>query len=171
MSIVNQINLTILVIRFVHLVMNIANPYSHILLDNMICKLSSYFLTSTTRIIYWLSSLIAIERIYVTLFLNGRWLKKPRIARCLILVTIITVLLVTGYELHFMQSQVSSDDGTHSMCVFNFPVKYSYWKEHHKIVSIINPLIPFLINLCCTIGIIYIVTKKKMNANVRSVRK
>jgi hypothetical protein len=166
-SVINQLNLVFLVIRFIHLTVNISDLYNDPSLDNIFCKMSNYLLISSTRIIYWLGSLIAIERIYVTLFLNGHWLKKPHIARCLILFTLIIILIVSAYELAFIESQISSDDGQNAMCVLNFPLNYSFWKELHKAVTIINTLVPFLINLCCTIGIICIVTKKKMNANAR----
>jgi uncharacterized membrane protein YidH (DUF202 family) len=73
MSIVNRINLTI---RLIHRTVNISNPYSYPTFDNALCKISSYLLTSSTHTTYWLSSLIAIERIYVVLFLNEQWLKK-----------------------------------------------------------------------------------------------
>jgi hypothetical protein len=158
-------------IRLIHLTVNIANPYSYPLFDNLLCKISNYLLNSSTRITYCLSSLIAIERIYVVLFLNGQWLKKPHIARRLILFTIISILIISAYELVFIQSQISSDDGYNAICVLNFPSNYPFWKVLHKVVTIMNALLPFLINLCSTIVIICVVTKKKMNANVRAIRK
>ncbi|CAF0851541.1 unnamed protein product [Didymodactylos carnosus] len=33
------------------------------------------------RMVFWFSSLIAIERVYMTLVLNGQWLKQPHIAQ------------------------------------------------------------------------------------------
>jgi hypothetical protein len=171
MSAINQLNLILLIIRVIHLAVNIVYPYSSLAFDNTICKMLSYLLTSSNRIIYWLSSFIAIERIYVALFLNGQWLKKPHIARRLIFSIILSVLIINSYELAFIQSQIGHNDGHNAICVLIFPYNNRSWKELHKAVTIINALIPFLINLCCTTGIICVVTKKKMNANVRDNRK
>jgi mannose/fructose/N-acetylgalactosamine-specific phosphotransferase system component IID len=78
---------------------------------------------------------------------------------------------MSAYHLVFIQSEVSSDEGHNAICVLNIPLNNHSWKVVHKVVTIINALIPFLVNLCCTITIIYIVTKKKMNANVRHTGK
>jgi hypothetical protein len=131
------------------------------------CKISSYLLVSSTRIIYWFSSLIAIERLYVTLFFSGQWLKKPHTARRLVLIIILSILITSAYELVFIKSQISSDDGYSSMCVLNLPTNYSFWKTWHLMITVINASIPFLINLTCTIAIIYAVAKKKVKLNQR----
>ena len=48
-TIINQINLTFLLIRFVHLTVNISHTYSSPLVNEIMCKISSYLLISTTR--------------------------------------------------------------------------------------------------------------------------
>jgi hypothetical protein len=45
------------------------------------------------------------------------------------------------------------------------------WKYLHYVIIVIDSLVPFLINLICTAGIICIVTKKKMNTNAGAARK
>ena len=167
MTIINQINLACLVIRFTHLTVNIASPYSLRQFDMIFCKLSNYFLVTSTRLAQWLCSLIAIERLYVVVFLNGNWLKKPHIARRILIVTTLIILIVTAYELAFIELQNSSDNGINSICVMTFPLGSRVWHPLHFTVTLIDSLTPFLINLVCTIGIICIVTKKKMNANTR----
>ncbi|CAF3380142.1 unnamed protein product [Rotaria socialis] len=72
MSIINQFNLGFLAARLIHLAINITELHSDSSLDNYLCKIFSFLLTSSSRIVYWLASLIAIERVYMTLFLNGR---------------------------------------------------------------------------------------------------
>ena len=135
------------------------------------CKLFNYFLITSTRLTQLLSSLIAIERLYVVLFLNGNWLKKPHIARRLIIITTLIIVIIGAYELAFIDLQNSSDDGIHSICAMQFPLDSRVWPLLHFTVMTITSLTPFLINLVCTIGIICIVTKKKMNANMRDLCK
>jgi hypothetical protein len=114
--------------------------------------------------VYWLTSLVAIERVYMTLFLNGRWLRKPHIARRLIVIVVISILISDIHELIFVKSlpRINEDNG--SICVIEFPITYrSIWLWFHRILSIMNSILPLLINSCCTITISYVVTKKKLN--------
>jgi len=115
--------------------------------------------------VYWLSSLVAIERVYMTLFLNGRWLRKPHIARRLIVVTLLGILISDIHEFIFVKSLFGINHGNGSMCVIEFPIHYrSTWLLFHLILSIMNSILPLLINFCCTITISCVVVKKKMNA-------
>lgn len=167
MSICNQLNLSFLAVRLIHLTLNIASPYSSPTLDGVLCRTSSYLLTTSTRMTYWLSSLVGIERVYVALFINGRWLKKPHIARRLIALAVVVILTVNAYQLLFIRSQISSDDGLNSMCTITFPSTSTVWLSWHTTVTIVDSVAPFCINLLCTVAIICLVTKKKMNATRR----
>jgi hypothetical protein len=171
MSIVNQLNAVFLVIRFLHLTVDVVSPYAFSTFDTVFCKLANYCLLSLTRITYWLSTLIAIERLYVAVFLNGRWFNSPQIAHRISSLIIVTILITSAYELVFIKSEISGDDGDAAVCVMIFPHNAPWWKYLHNAIVIIDSLFPFLINLVCTIGIICIVTKKKMNANVQAVCK
>ena len=171
LSVVNQISIGVLAARLIHLSMTITgrHPHHH---PQVLCKLLSYLLTCSGRIVYWLSSLVAIERVYVTLFLNGRWLNMPHIARRLIALTVTVVLTTTLYELLFVKSFSGIHDETSSMCVLQFPIESrSAWMIIHQMVTTINSVVPLLINICCMITISCVVTKKKMNTCVRDVCK
>jgi hypothetical protein len=164
MSVINQLNLGLLASRLIHLAINITGLHSHPLINHYLCKILSYLLTSSSRMVYWLSSLVAIERVYMTLFLNGRWLRKPYIARRLIVFTVISILISDIHELIFVKSLFGINDGKGGMCVIEFPINYrSTWLLFHLILSIMNSILPLLINICCTITISCIVLKKKMN--------
>lgn len=165
LSVINQINLGLFVARLTHLVINISNTSSSPSnLNNILCKLLNYLLLSTGRMVFWFSSLIAIERVYMTLVLNGQWLKQPHIARRLITLSIISILLSTVYEFLFYKSLVIANTGQRSMCVFEFPIAHrSQWIVFHLLISALNSLVPFLINLCSTITISVVIVKKKMN--------
>ena len=170
MSICNQWNLTCLAVRLIHLTLNITASHSSPAVNSGLCKTSNYLLTTSTRLTYWLGSLIAIERVYVAWFINGQWLKKPHIARRIIALTVLTILVVSAYEWTFIHSQISSDDGSHAMCATAFPTGSSVWLKLHTAVTVIDSLVPFTINLLCTVSIICLVTKKKMNATARDTR-
>jgi hypothetical protein len=167
MSVINQFNLGFLAARLIHLAMNITGLHSHPIIDDYLCKILSYLLTSSSRMVYWLSSLVAIERVYMTLFLNGRWLRKPHIARRLIVFTLVGILISDIHELIFIKSIIGINKGRGGMCVIEFPIKYrSSWLLFHLIISIINSILPLLINICCTATISCVVTKKKMKTRM-----
>ena len=164
MSICNQLNLAFLALRLIHLTLNISSTYSSPALDNTLCKASIYLLATSTRLTYWLGSLVTIERVYVALFVNGQWLKTPRIARRIIALAVMTVLTVSAYQLVFVHSRISSDDGKNAMCTITFLTDKQIWSKLHSAMTVIDSVGPFLINLVCIVSIICLVTKKKMNA-------
>ena len=164
LSVISQFNLALLVVRLTHLSMKVVHQSSSPTINTILCKVLNYSLVSSSRMVYWLSSLIAIERVYMTLVLNGQWLKHPRIARRLILITLLTTLLSTAYEYLFFRSLSISDPTERSMCIFEFPHMYrSQWMIVHLLVSTLHSVVPFIVNLCSTITIGIMVVKKKMN--------
>ena len=166
LSVINQINLGLFSARLTHLAINITNTSSPSNLNNILCKLLNYLLVSSGRMVFWFSSLITIERVYITLVLNGQWLKQPHIARRLIAISIISILLSTVYEFVFYKSLFIANAGQRSMCVFELPITYrSQWRIFHLLVSTLHSLAPFLINLCATITISVMVVKTKMNTS------
>jgi hypothetical protein len=169
MSIINQINLGLFTLRLIHLTINIISRPFHPLVNVILCSGLNYLLITSSRITYWLVSLIAIERVYTILFLNKRWLRKPYIARRLIILTSMSILITGAYELVFVTSHSGFNDGKSAICVLEFPLHRPIWKYIHQSVTIINALLPFLINLCCMITIIYVVVKKKMAVNKHNV--
>ncbi|CAF4500811.1 unnamed protein product, partial [Rotaria sp. Silwood2] len=104
MSIINQICVGFFAVRLIHLSLTISGIYSHPMIDKIFCKILSYLLNCSIRIAYWLASLVTIERIYSTVYLKGQWLKKPRVARCLMAITFFLILFSGAYELVFVKS-------------------------------------------------------------------
>jgi hypothetical protein len=164
MSVVNQLNLAFFVARLSHLIWKIRDTSSSpSMLDDLLCKLLNYFLSSSTRLVYWLSSLIAVERVYMTIFINGQWLKKPRIARRFILLTFVVVFITDLYELFFYQSLPNVPTGQGSICVLEISKNdRTLWMTFHLLFLLLHSLLPFLINLFSTVTIILIIVKKKM---------
>jgi hypothetical protein len=105
------------------------------------------------------------------LFLSGRWLRKPHIARRIIVVTFVGILISDIHELVFITSLPEINNGRGGMCVVEFPINHrSAWLLFHLIISIINSILPLLINICCTVTISCVVTKKKMNTRAPGAR-
>jgi hypothetical protein len=165
MSIVNQINIGFLVARLIHLSAAITNSRSYSITDHILCKVFSYSLTCSTRITFWLASFVAVERVYMTIFLNGRWLKQPHIARRIVGLIFFVILLSAAYEVVFVQSfSRVINNRTSNMCVLNFPISHrSLWMIMHQTITIINSILPLLISIFCTITIVCVIIKNKMN--------
>ena len=163
-SVINQVSVALLATRLVYLVITLSTFRSHPVVDDILCKLLSYFLTCATRLSYWLPSFVALERAFSTLFLNEQWFKRPHIARYLMLVTLCLVLLSAGYELVFIRAFIVNEDGHYAMCVVDLPVSHrSVLVILHQIIVVVNFLVPLLINIGCTCTIVLIVIRIKMN--------
>ena len=172
MSLVNQLNLLFFVARLIHFIMKITDGSSSSMLDDFLCKFLNYFLSSSTRLVYWLTSLISIERVYMTIFINGQWLKKPRIARRLIILTFVVVFLTDLYELFFYKSLPNLSTGQGSICVLEISKNHrTLWMTFHLLFLLLHSLLPFLINLFSTIIIIVIIVNKKMKTFHTKTRK
>ena len=166
MSVLNQLSLALLIARLVHLIVNITGRSSSSLATNdLLCKSLNYLLSSSSRMVYWLTSLISIERLYSTLSLRGQWLKQPRIARRLIVLVFFAVFISDLYELFFYKSfSTQTDNGQGSMCVLEISKSdRSLWMTFHLLFLILHSFLPFLINLCSTIIITFVVINKKIN--------
>ena len=171
MSVINQFSLICLLARLLHLTLNITGTSSSSTTNNLLCKSLNYLLSSSTRMVYWLTSLISIERLYSTLSLRGQWLKQPRIARRLILLIFFTVFITDLYELFFYKSfSTQTDEETQgSMCVLDISSKDRFlWLTFHLLFLILHSLLPFLINLFSTITISLIIINKKIKTSKRT---
>ncbi|CAF4759857.1 unnamed protein product, partial [Rotaria sp. Silwood2] len=51
-----------------------------------------------TRMNYWLTGLITIERVYVTKYPTGQWLKSPKMAKKLIMIIVLVTSISHTHE-------------------------------------------------------------------------
>ena len=168
MSIVNQVNLTLFMLRLLHLTLNFTHTYFSAPINAILCPLLNYLLVTSSRLTYWLVSLIAIERVYTTVSLKGQWLKKPSVARSLIFTLMIILSLTGAYELIFVKSYTAFDHGYWTtICILEFPSYPTRWTSIHQTVTIVHSVMPLLINLCSMVVIVYVVLKKKMRITER----
>jgi hypothetical protein len=151
---INQISLGFLLARLIFISVKATGLIRPFVSDDHFCKCFQYSLQSSTRITYWISSLVAIERSYSTVWINNRWLKQPHIARRILLATVILVFGTGVYELLFIHA-LPSVGGQTSTCVLTFPDhQRSAWSFVHTLVSTLHSVIPFLINCVSTAIII-----------------
>ena len=164
MSLVNQLSLALLAARLIHLSVIIPISRSSSLIDDLFCKLLNYLLICLTRSSRWLSSFVALERVYSVVFFNRQWFKQPHIARSLMFWTLVLILLSASYELVFVKSFTGVKDGNSATCVIEYPSSQQLmWISLHQFISVSHFLFPLLISLCSTMTIMGIVVKNKMN--------
>jgi hypothetical protein len=163
LSITNQLTLALLVARLIHIALKISGISTPMPIDLTLCRSLHYLLTSSGRLIYWLSACIAIERLYMTVVIRGNLLNNPRTARQLIALITVLILCTGAYEVPFIGFLPSLASGMASMCIGRFPVQSrSMWTFVHWSVSILHMGAPIVINLVCTISISIMIVKKKM---------
>ena len=166
-SIINQLSLFILLLKFVHLVLSIRGYFVHYWTNMVLCKVLSYLLACTSRMSYWLTGMVAIERVYVTWYLKGTWLKSPRIAKRIMSATIIGIMVCNVHELIYYQSiedPKSLDVNNSTWCVTSYP---SIIATYNQVNTILNYILPFLINLLSTIILLILIVRKRATATAK----
>jgi hypothetical protein len=118
---------------------------------------------------YWLMGMVAIERVYVTWYLKGTWLKSPRIAKRIIVAIVIGVIVLNIHEVIYYESiedPKSSDMNNSTWCVTSYP---SIIGKYNQVNIILNYIIPFLINLLSSIVLMILITRKRATAMIKNV--
>ena len=168
LTLVNQITLTLLIARLVHIMLGLSTSASQSIRSDLFCKVFTYSLTSFTRSSFWLSTFVTLERVYTTVFITKQWFKQPHIARRLIIIKITIILISASYELIFTKSFSNIDERSGTICVTEFPLNHqTLWTVLHQIITVMNFLLPILINIGCTLTIIVVVLRTKMNLHQR----
>jgi hypothetical protein len=97
-SVVDQCSLLLLLLKIIHIICGSNGTLFHYeSLNSYSCKIISYLLSAFTRITYWLTSLVTIERLCVVLFPTSMTMKKPRFALGM---SILVILAVSGMHVH-----------------------------------------------------------------------
>ena len=79
-----QVSLLCLSIKMLLLITNITSMIDSIVVNKVICKTITFFLSTNTRITYWLTALVTVERAYVVIYPRETRLKKPSTSKYLI---------------------------------------------------------------------------------------
>ena len=160
-SVINQLTLFVLLLKLIHVVLSIKSYIVHHAVNTILCKVLSYLLSCTSRMSYWLMGMVAIERVYVTWYLQGTWLKHPRIAKRIIATIIIGIIVLDAHEVVYYQSiedPKSSDTNNSTWCVTSYP---SAIATYNQFTIMLNYIMPFLINFLSTIILIILITRKR----------
>ncbi|CAF0877756.1 unnamed protein product [Didymodactylos carnosus] len=108
------------------------------------CAVVSYLLSVFTRINYWLTTLVTIERLSMVLFPTSTTLKKPRVALSLILLVIFTIFGMHVHEiLHYTTIFDPSDpSGKVTLCVTAYT--NSLISVYNRVNVLVHYFIPFI---------------------------
>ncbi len=168
-SVVNQINLFFVVFRLIQVILSTMGYMTtdHLTISKILCKSVPYALVSSGQLAYWLMSTIAIERLYVTWNIKGTWLKKPCVARRIMLIVTMIILLINAPQIIFYSSLVDTKTETKgAICVLIYT--HQFWAHLNQANNYINSLLPFLINIICTGGIMFLIIRQKLLSNKNS---
>ncbi|CAF1394347.1 unnamed protein product [Adineta ricciae] len=147
-SVIDQCSLSLLFLKIVHVILGsngILFEYESVNLYS--CKILSYLLSVFTRITYWLTSLVTIERLCLVLFPTSPILKSTRRALGLSLFIIIFVFSMHIHELINYRTIVdfsyTSTDTT--LCVTSYV--QTTIAIYNRVNVLFHYFIPFLIQI------------------------
>ncbi|CAF1340003.1 unnamed protein product [Didymodactylos carnosus] len=96
-SFTSQISLFVLLLKILYILLSIKRLIVNDLLNDILCKSLTFMLSVSTRISYWITAFVNIERVYVTQYPTGQWLKNPIVAKYLIIALFV---ILTGLHVH-----------------------------------------------------------------------
>ena len=145
-SIVDQCSLLLLFFKFIHIILGTNGTlFSHRNLNLYSCKVLSYLLSVSTRLTYWLTSFVTIERLCMVLFPTSVILKNPRLALGL---SAFAALMVCSMHVHEVLYYTTIEDLSYTsanvtLCVTNYT--QSLVSIYNRVNVLLHYFIPFLI--------------------------
>ena len=123
------------------------------------CKVISYLLSVMTRSIYWLTSWITVDRLFIILFPRSLYLKNPRLA---IGMSIVTSIILFGMHVHeiIYYTIIQHLSTGSSICVTNFDIKQI--STYNRISTLIHYLFPFFIQIICITLLIVLAARSRV---------
>ena len=109
-SLLAQISLTCLLLRIIHLIVNLRGLVIDSTMNLILCKTLPFVLSSVTRICYWLTAIVTIERVILVIYPKTQWIKKRKVIKSIIGVIIICT---TASHLHEIISHTIVKDLKH----------------------------------------------------------
>lgn len=147
-SLINPCSLLLLLFKVIHIVLGsdgslYENPQSNL----YTCKLVSYFLSLFTRITYWLTSFVTLERLCMVLLPTSTIFKNPRFALGL---SGLTVLIISAMHVHELFYYTTTVDTSYTLanvtlCVTNY--RQSSISTYNRFNIFIHYCIPFVIQV------------------------
>jgi hypothetical protein len=153
LSVIGQCSLFSLVMKIILIVFDS-------LMNDISCRIISYMLSVSIRCSFWLTSLIAIERVCYVLFPFVTVLKKPLIATIITFITLPIVGVMHIHELIFYMKII--DLNGQSACVVNFPLKF---RTYDRIIILTHYIIPFCIQILSITVLIILAARSRSRAS------
>lgn len=150
----NQMSLLYLLIKFIQITFGIINLES--------CQIISYLLSVVTRLTYWLTSWVTVDRLLVLLFPTSVVLKNPRRA---IGISVATSLFLFGMHIHeiIFYRIIPHLSTNSSICVTNFDT-YAI-SIYNRVSTLIHYLLPFLIQVIGITLLIILAARSRNKTN------
>ncbi|CAF1457476.1 unnamed protein product [Adineta steineri] len=165
-SIMNIVSLIFQYGKIIHILLG----GSGLLLDNKInlilCKLLSPMTSITTRISYWLTSLVTTERLSSVLYPTQSKIRKLNIT---FLLSLITILILCGTHIHeflfykIIRADSQQTNSNSLICVIDFVNQN--WLMYNRINVLIHHLIPFSIQFMSITLMIIRIAKTRARIN------
>jgi len=154
----NQISLFFLLIKFIQITFGITNVES--------CRTVSYLLSVFTRLIYWLTNWVTIDRLLVIFFPTSVTLKKPCLA---IGVSVFTSFCIFGMHIHeFIYYTTIRHLSTNSLiCVTNFDNHLI--STYNRVSTLIHYLLPFFIQVIAVTLLIVLAARSRTKTTVEKL--
>ncbi len=169
-SVVDQCSLLLLLLKIIHIICGSKGTlFYYETLNVYSCKIISYLLSAFTRITYWLTSLVTIERLCLVLFPTFMTMSKPRLA---LFVSVLVILAVSGMHAHEVFYYTIIVDPSYTsinitLCVTSYTQQLI--STYNRTNLLIHYLVPFFIQtVSMTILIVQITrTRARIHGNTR----
>jgi hypothetical protein len=147
-SILNQCSLLSLLLKIIEIVLGSTGAlFNYEWFNLYACKIISYLLSVFTRITYWLTSLVSIERLSIVLVPTALKFRQPRVSVGLSIIVIVIVSVVQMHEL-FYHTTILDPSYTSlniTLCVTNYVQPWI--STYNRTNIIIHYFAPFLIQI------------------------
>ncbi|UJR19711.1 hypothetical protein I4U23_022845 [Adineta vaga] len=157
-SILSQFSLSLLLLKFIHILLSSNNLLDNLQLMNIIlCKSLSYLLSVSNRSIYWLLSLVTIDRLHLVLYPS---IRKNRLHKTnkAIYFSLITILIIFGLHIHeVFYYTIVKDANNATLCVMNFATQSIL--TYDRVNVLLHSLCPFVIQILSVTSLIIFTTR------------
>jgi hypothetical protein len=161
-SIVNIISVALLFAKIIYILLGSAGFIVKNKTNSFLCKSLSPLLSISTRVNYWLTSLVSIERLCTILFPTMTTIKKPRLA---LLLSFIVIALLCGAHIHeflhyiVVTANLHQPNSTATLCLTNF--EQQRWSLYNRINVLLHHFAPFLIQVIAITFLIILAARSR----------
>jgi hypothetical protein len=166
LSVVDQCSLLFLLLKVIHIILGSNGTlFYYEKLNLYSCQIISYLLSVFTRITYWLTSFVTIERLCAVLFPTSDTMKNPRLA---VGSSIFVILAVSSMHLHEVLHYTTITDLSYTsvnvtLCVISYT--QSVISIYNRVNVLIHYFIPFLIQVISITVLIVQITLSRARAS------